>query len=303
MTMTSVQASQDEDGFSLKDTTLCVVGAGLMGGSLALALRGKVSSIGVVDKSQAVCEQVTDRGIADWADDDLGLAARAQVVVLATPVKTLVRQIGELGQILTSGTVVIDLGSVKGPVVAAMNGLPETVEAVGGHPMCGKEVNGVAYADSHLFHNARFALCRTERTTPKAWQVAYELARAVGAEPLEIDPAQHDKAVAAISHMPYVLASALALAAGQRAQTDPDVWRLAATGFQDASRLAGSDPGMMADVLLENTSAVLDAIEEAEQALHQLKTLLQNGDASQLHGILSAAQSYRKEWERSKKTE
>jgi prephenate dehydrogenase len=275
-----------------------------MGGSLALALRGKTAGIGVVDTNPAVCAEALARGIADWAGGDLALASKADVVVLAAPVRVLIRHIGELGSqrsLLKPGALVIDLGSVKRPVVAAMNALPDGIGAVGGHPMCGKEVSGLTYADPDLYRGAQFVLCRTVRTTHHAWVAVRGIVEALGAHPLEMAPDHHDQVVAAISHLPYILASALALCAGVRAADDPDIWRLAATGFQDTSRLAGSDPEMMADVLLENAPAVLAALDGAVGLLDQLRTWVRDGDADRLRESLGAAQAARKDWEQSRK--
>ena len=290
-----------EDGFRLAGAAVCVVGAGLMGGSVVLGLRGRVAGIGIVEASQAVCEQATDRGFADWAGSDLTMAARADLVIVATPVRTLIRQVGELGRILRPGAILIDLGSVKEPVVAAMNRLPDGIGAVGGHPMCGKEVSGFAHADGGLYHGARFVLCRTERTTPAAWSAAGQLVEALGATPVEIDPARHDTVVAAISHLPYLVASALALAAGDEAKLDDSAWRLASTGFKDTSRLAGSDVTMMADILLENKAAVLGAIQAAENHLATLRELIETGDVARLRFTLEAARSARLDWEQLRK--
>ena len=295
--------TQGDDGFRLADAAVCVVGAGLMGGSAALGLRGKVASIGLVEARQDVCEQATDRGFADWAGSDLTMAARADFVILATPVRTLVRQVSELGYILKPGAIIIDLGSVKGPVVEAMNALPERIAAVGGHPMCGKEVSGFAHAEADLFHGARFVLCRSARTTARAWSAARQLVEALGAQMVEIDPSRHDTVVAAISHLPYVVASALALTAGDEARLDDAAWRLASTGFKDTSRLAGSDVTMMADILLENKAAVLDAIQAAEGHLATLRELIETGDVARLRFTLEAAQSARRDWEQMRKPE
>src|SRR5688572_21293660 len=162
----------DEPGFSLKDSNICIVGLGLMGGSMALALRDQVAGITAVDADPATCDAAVQQGIVSQASSDLSLAAGVEIVILATPVRTLIRQISEIASILRPGTLVFDLGSVKGPVVEAMNVLPEHIMAVAGHPMCGKEVSGVIHADAALYSGARFVLCRTERTTPEAWAIA-----------------------------------------------------------------------------------------------------------------------------------
>ena len=206
--------------FALKNARICVIGLGLMGGSLAMALKNQVAGISAVDVNPKSRDQAVAWGIVGKASDDLKVAGEANLVVLATPVRTLIGQIRELAGILTPGAVVIDLGSVKAPVVEAMNTLPETIGAVAGHPMCGKEVSGLEHADSALFHMARFVLCRTERTTPEAWKIARELVEAVGAQVMEMDAVQHDRVAAGTSHLPYLLSAALTLTTGMHAAHD-----------------------------------------------------------------------------------
>jgi len=283
--------------FALKNARICVIGLGLMGGSLAMALKNQVAGISAVDVNPKSRDQAVAWGIVGKASDDLKVAGEANLVVLATPVRTLIGQIRELAGILTPGAVVIDLGSVKAPVVEAMNTLPETIGAVAGHPMCGKEVSGLEHADSALFHMARFVLCRTERTTPEAWKIARELVEAVGAQVMEMDAVQHDRVAAGTSHLPYLLSAALTLTTGMHAAHDEMVWMLAASGFRDTSRLAGSDPAMMRDILLSNRDEVLDRISEAQSHMNEIADLMANNDGDGLLRLLCEAQNFRHEWE------
>jgi prephenate dehydrogenase len=287
----------DEDGFTPDQAQVCVVGLGLMGGSLALALGGQVAAITGIDVDSATRETAVAQGVVGRAGGDLSLAAEADIVVLATPVRAIVRLVGELGGRLKPGALLIDLGSVKGPVVGAMDDLPQHVWAVGGHPMCGKAVSGLKHADAALYRGARFVLCRSERTTPAAWKLARGLVEAVGARPIGMDAVHHDQVAATISGLPYALSAALALVAGRQAEADPAVWRLAASGFRDTSRLAGSDPVMMTDILLTNADAVLEAIRQAQEHLEALAGAIGNGTLEALHAQLVEAQQRRHEWE------
>lgn len=287
----------DEPGFTLKHTRVCIVGLGLMGGSMALALRGRVADLAAVDADAATCDAALRRGIVSRAATDLSLVTDANLVILAAPVRALIDLIGAIGPRLAPGTIVLDLGSVKLPVVQAMNALPDHIGAVGGHPMCGREHSGLDHADSTLFRDARFVLCRTQRTTSAAWALCEEVVGAVGALGVEMDAAHHDRIAAVISHLPYVLSAALASTAGCHAEQDPAAWVLAASGFRDASRLAASDPTMMLDILLSNAAAVLSAIGEAQAHLNLLAALIEEADADRLHNLLAEAQSHRRGWE------
>ena len=287
----------DDPAFSLKNARVCIIGFGLMGGSLAMALKDQVAGISAVDVNPKSRDQAVAWGIVEQASDDLRIADEADLVVLATPVRTLIGQIRELAGILKPGAMVIDLGSVKAPVVEAMNALPESIGAVAGHPMCGKEVSGLEHADAALFQQARFVLCRTERTTPKAWKITCKLVEAVGAQRIEMDAAQHDRVAAGTSHLPYLLSATLALTTGMQAAHDKAVWMLAASGFRDTSRLAGSDPEMMRDILLSNRDKVLNRISRAQEHLSQIAELIESDDSDALLRLLCEAQNFRHEWE------
>lgn len=292
----------DEPDFSLKDAHICIVGLGLMGGSLAIALR-RALWITAIDPDLDVCDHALQSEIADAVGFDLSHAAKADIVILATPMQTLVRQIGELGGIMKAGALLMDLGSVKKPVVEAMNALPDHIQAIAGHPMCGREKAGLRYASGDLFQGARFVLCPTDRTTPEARSLAIWLVQQIGAVPTEMLAERHDQAVAAISALPYLLSAALAQVAGEHAESDSFIWKLAASGFRDTSRLAGSDPVMMRDILLTNADAVLDQVEQAKTQLDELAALLRSDNEQGLLHWLSRAQGHRRQWEESQKNQ
>ena len=280
-----------------RQAQVCIIGLGLMGGSLGLALRDHVGDITAVDTNPDTRQQAFERGIASQVAADLSLARKADVVILATPVRTIIRHIAELSIILKSGSVLLDLGSVKAPVVRAMAALPPRIAAVGGHPMCGKATSGLAAASASLYHGARFVLCYTDRTTDAAWTLAHQIVEAAGAVPVEMGPDRHDQAVALISHMPYLLSAGLALAADDAAQEDQAVCELAASGFRDMSRLAGSDPDVLLDILLANSPAVLAALDAAETHFSELANLIREGDTDNLRSLLAQAQFARRKWE------
>jgi prephenate dehydrogenase len=279
------------------DSNVCIVGLGLMGGSLALALRQYVASIAAVDTHPATCRRAIDMGIADRVSLNLSLAGEADLILLATPVLTLVRQIGELASIAKPGAVIIDIGSVKKPVTEAMDALPEDIEAVGGHPMCGKSAAGLPNADPALFQGAVFVLCHSRRTSDRAFKLGYDMAAAIGARPKEMDSTHHDQVVAAISGLPYTLASSLAKVVTEQGKTDLDIWALAASGFRDTSRLAGTDPAMMTDILLANKKAILKNIKAVQTALTDLAKSIKADDAESVRAWVEDAQASYRVWE------
>jgi prephenate dehydrogenase len=282
---------------TLNDADLTIVGAGLMGASLALALRGTVRTIRAVDTDPASREIVA--AYVDEVSGDLDPAvAAADVIVLATPIRAILRLLDHLKTpgVLRPGAVVIDLGSVKQQIVQAMDDLPETVLAVGGHPMCGKETSGPQDATGALYQGSVFVLCPSRRTTDEVLAFATGLIRAIGARPLILPAARHDAAVAAISHLPYVLSAGLVSAVDRGAENDPLAWTLASNGFRDTSRLAAGDVTMMSDILLTNQNAILDALALFRAQLDALETAIRSSDEAALRGILGRARQVRIDW-------
>lgn len=278
-------------------TTVTIIGLGLMGGSLALALReaegstGPLRIIGVgrnpATLEAALTARATDAGTTDLAEG----VRQADIVVLAAPVRAILRQIPEVGRHARPGALVLDLGSTKAQICAALAELPDGLQPVGGHPMCGKEVGGFAAAEAGLYRGKTFVLCPLPRTAPDALDRAAALVTAIGARPVIADPAAHDRAAAAISHLPY--AAAVALVNAVAAAGDPLAWQLAASGFRDTTRLAASDVDMMLDILLTNRPAVLEWLGELQGQLADLKLALITGDEAALRAQLAAAQARR----------
>ncbi len=278
------------------DMVVTIIGLGLMGGSLALALRRHSDAphlIGVV-RNQARVEEAQALNVVDEVTTDWQRAvAHAHVVVLATPVRTLIRQIHQIGPHLRPDTLVIDLGSTKKAICQALATLPPHVQPIGGHPMCGKEVAGLAHAEATLYEDATFVLCPLERTAGWARDLALDLVHRVGARPLILPPDQHDRLVATISHLPYLAAAALVGTTHHVAQEDPRVWRVAASGFRDTTRVASSDVKMMLDILLTNREAVLALLEQYMEELRAVHTLLSEDREGELRLYLASIKTLR----------
>ncbi len=261
-----------------QEATVAILGLGLMGGSLAAALRAKRSVgrvIGVARRAETIEEAVALGFIDEGTRDAATGIADADLVVLATPVQTTLTLLQELAPRFRAGSVVSDVGSTKADVVAAMSSLPPGVHPIGGHPMCGKEAAGLSAAEPDLFEGKVYVLTPLERTPPEATQTMQSLAEAVGARCVIVDAARHDRLVAAISHLPYVVAACL-VAAAEDAGPDPLIWELAASGFRDTSRLAASETTMMRDILLTNHTNVLDLIDLFGRRLAEMRADLQD---------------------------
>ena len=277
----------------MKGEVITVAGLGLMGGSLAAALRQADTDFKLrgVDTDPLVVAQAVEQGIVDEATTDLADGVDgATIVVLATPVRTIIELIGRLGLLLGEGCLLLDLGSTKAAVVEAMTALPAHIEAIGGHPLCGREVSGLAAAEATLYRDKVFVLCPLPRTRPAALERAETLVRAVGARPLLMDPARHDRLIATTSHLPYLLATSLIAAAEEMARHDDLLWEVVASGFRDTSRLAASNVTMMADILMTNHAAVGAAVAHARAYLDRLAAWIEAGDEAPLREAIQRAQ-------------
>jgi len=273
----------------LKDAQVTIVGLGLMGGSLAGALKKRVACrevLGVARREETIKEAMR-RGFINGGTCDLAKGVeQADLIVLATPVRTILELIPQVGSLAPAGCLLMDLGSTKARIVEAMEALPPHLQAVGGHPMCGKEVSGVVAAEADLYQGATFVLTPLPRTSSEALTLAQELVEAVGAQPLLMDAERHDRLVAAVSHLPYLLSVGLVAAAEEVAAEDELVWELAASGFRDTSRLAASDVTMMLDILLTNRQAVAETLSHFANQLNAIAHLLEAGDEGRLRNLM-----------------
>lgn len=283
-------------GFSSKHTT--IVGLGLMGASLAKALRPVSEHIVGVDPDPQVREYALAHGIVDEVTDDLKAGVKyADTVLLCAPVRVVIRMVtGTIGAYLRSNTLLMDIGSTKQDICDAMGRLPIGIQAVGGHPMTGKEVSGIEESDASLYVNRPWVLCPTRRTTPAARVRALEFIEAIGAVAVEMDADRHDKVVAAISHLPYLISASLVATVQRAASKTPEVWELAAGGFRDTSRMAGSDIKMMSDILSTNTQTVATMLAMFRVQLGILETMLISKDEDELAEALRPLRQTRINW-------
>jgi Prephenate dehydrogenase len=240
-----------------------------MGGSLAMALKGKTKALYGIDADSAVCRQALAAQIIDLGSQDPAeLLPRADLIVLAAPLGVLPRLIEQLPQFHPSPAIVIDLGSTKANILAAMEHLPERFAPIGGHPMCGKEVRSLANATADLYCGASFALLPLPRTSQAALHLVQQLVAAVGAHPVTMDSETHEKWAASISHLPYLVANSLA------GVTPLEAAPLVGPGFASTTRLAVESLDMMMDILVNNGENVLpclhDFIKQMEQIEHHL---------------------------------
>lgn len=261
---------------NLSEMHLAIVGLGLMGGSLAAALRNRCASMTGIDVNKQSLDYAMEINLVSRVADDLeeGLAG-VDAIILATPVRTILKLLDELPATPHGSCLVMDLGSTKREIVARMERLPENFESVGGHPMCGREVSGIRQADGQLYQNQPFILVPHSGTTAEALQFGQIVIQAVGSRPVIMEPKQHDRIVAAVSHLPYLISCGLVGTAEATARDESSlVWEVAASGFRDTSRLAASDITMMVDILLTNRKAILNSVNVFKAQLDKLEHLI-----------------------------
>jgi len=284
--------NDDEPGFferpSLAACRVAILGLGLMGGSLALALRGRCRLLLGSDPDPAALDLARNyHAVDDCSADPAEILPRAELVILAAPVGAILRLVTDLPRLHPGRAAVIDLGSTKRAVTRAMQSLPARFDPLGGHPMCGRERGTLAAADPRLFEGKTFAFTALERSGPLARQLAVELAAAVGAQPLWLDPETHDRWTASSSHLPYLVANALAAA------TPPEVAPMVGTGFLSTTRLAVSPVSMMLDVVMTNREYVRPALRRLQDQLARLQSALEANDEPTLRALLQSGADQR----------
>jgi prephenate dehydrogenase len=272
----------------LSDCNVAILGLGLMGGSLALKLRGHCRSLSGCDPDPATLALARQWNLADRVSDRPGdILPQADLVILAAPVRVILSILDELASLHPGSAAVLDLGSTKTSILQRMQVLPERFDPLGGHPMCGKERSGLANADAELFRAAPFALTSLARTSPHLRALAEQLVGLVGANPLWLDAETHDRWVAATSHVPYLVANVLAAATPLEARP------LVGPGLRSTTRLAPSSWTMMRDILETNRPNVLAGLQGFRKQIEQLECLLAAGDMLGLEELTaSGAQNY-----------
>ena len=263
---------------------LGLVGCGLIGGSLALALRARGARVIGRDADRRAAERALELGIVD----EIGDPAASDVIVLAVPVRSLAACARELGPL--AGAIVTDVGSTKAAVVRSGEAL-FGARFVGGHPLAGSERAGPDAADARLFAGKRVILTPTPLTDPAARSRVADLWREAGATVVEMDAERHDRILAAVSHLPHVVAYALAGALGA---LGADSFRgLAGGGLVDTTRIAATPAAMWIDIFLENRGPLLEALDAYEAELGALRAAIAGGDAEAIGRLLDGARAAR----------
>ncbi len=284
---------------------LVIFGVGLIGGSVALALKkaGNSPQIVGVGRSSQSLQTALDLGVIDIATSNIDEALQnADVILIAAPVAQTAAILNSIKPHLAANTVITDAGSTKGDV---LNCAKEVLGAqfsqfVGGHPIAGAEKSGVTAATVDLYRNKNVVLTPAAETSSQAIQAVRKLWQTCGANVSEMPAATHDGIFAAVSHLPHLLAFALVDEVASRPNAE-QLFGFAASGFRDFTRIAGSHPEMWRDISLANRTALLSEITAYQNELAHLKALLEHSDGDGLHALFDRASIARNNWANAKK--
>ncbi|HYE34534.1 prephenate dehydrogenase [Methylocaldum sp.] len=276
---------------------LCVIGVGLIGGSVARAARAKelCHEIVGVDADTDNLRKALECGVIDvgFSDAKQG-AANADLVMIATPVGAVETVFGALKPVWSDQTVVTDASSTKCNVIESaervFGGVPENF--VPGHPIAGAERSGVDASTANLYQGKRVILTPLTNTCPQALKQVESFWQSMGAKISEMEPAHHDEVLAATSHLPHVLAFTLTYMLGKKDEQQ-EIFQYAAGGFRDFTRIASSDPKMWLDICLANRREIVLLIDQFREELSVVAGLISRGAADDLYSLFSDARSAR----------
>jgi len=273
--------------FSLESANVVIIGLGLMGGSLALALKEHCQRLTAIDSHLPTLKLARQMDIVDDAvSDPTNNLADADLIILACPVPAIIEWIHRLPEYVQHPCIVLDIGSSKRTIVAAFDNLPPNFDPLGGHAICGSERLSLENSEKSLYKDAPYVLTPTSRTSDNACQAALDIIKILGGIPLWLDAKDHDQILASTSHLPYLLSSVLALV------TSEDAVKLIGPGFRSSIRLAGTPSSMMLGVLTSNRDQVINKIHNFQKQLSIIESTLEQNDTNQLKTILDNAQDH-----------
>jgi prephenate dehydrogenase len=274
--------------------TIAVIGVGLMGGSLGLAARERAGAGEVrgYSRSRETLDLALERGAITQACASLEEAATgADLIFVATPVRLVPEHIARAAAVAHAGAVISDVGSTKAALMRSL--LPEAQRrCIGGHPLCGSETAGVANASPALYEGATYFLTPGAHVDPDAYQRLHVFVSRIGARPVAVDPEEHDRIMALVSHLPHVLANVLMTQAGEQ-QGARDALLSAGPSFRDLTRVAGSNRRVWTDIFMENRQALLASLKAYSVGLDEVIGALEECDEQLLAETIGRAAGHR----------
>ncbi|MBI5166716.1 MAG: prephenate dehydrogenase/arogenate dehydrogenase family protein [candidate division NC10 bacterium] len=276
---------------------VAIIGVGLIGGSLAGAIKkGRLAGEVVgIDQDPAILDQALELDLIDWGfpEAEKGVEG-AGLVVLAVPVGSIVTLASRVNPHLREGSILTDVGSVKAPLVSAIEPImPPGRFYVGGHPIAGSERSGPEAASPDLFRGAKCILTPTERTDREALEKVKLLWEDLGSIVVTMDPYRHDQVFAAVSHLPHIVAYSLINTLLDLGEEGDKLLAYSAGGFRDYTRIAGSHPVLWRDICLENRVAILQMVARFKKALERVEEMIAAQDGEALQAEFERARAVR----------
>jgi prephenate dehydrogenase len=283
----------------LSDSTVCIIGMGLIGGSMGMALKSAGACkkvIGVIRRKEGL-EEAVQSGACDEASVDLyNAVAQSNLIIVATPVNNIVPMVTDILTYIPPGTIITDVGSTKNEICRKLWSIcPDEVTFIGGHPMAGSEKTGIQAADRYLFQNAVYVLTPQPEVGQDKLELMLEMVEVLGAQSMIMQSEEHDLCVAAISHLPHLVAAGLVSTASQVDSMVPKTLQLAASGFRDTTRIASGSPIIWKDICLSNKEALIKTINLFQSSLESFKQAVKDGDEPSLLLLFDEARQIRQQ--------
>ena len=280
------------------NTTLAIIGVGLIGGSLGLCLKDKLGDaihITGLCRTQASMDKAVELGAVDFASADIEQVVKnADIVFLSPPVLQIVPMVKKILPYLKKGTILTDAGSTKQYIWQHLKDiLPDDIYYIAGHPMTGREKSGVAAAKKDLFAGKAYVIVEDTGAPKEAHEKLMNVLRHTGANFTTLDIARHDRCASVISHVPHVTAAALVTLLNRTGNDLESCIKLIGGGFKDTTRIASSNADMWADICMTNSEAIVANLKELQQILGEVITACEIKDRQAIHDYFAASKARR----------
>jgi prephenate dehydrogenase len=272
-----------------------IVGLGLIGGSLGMAIKKKkLARVIGLTRDKAKAALAVKKKAVDFASTNIkGIVQDADIIFICYPIHLIIPEIKKIIQFVRPGAIIADVGSTKESIVSSAEKLmPKGIFYVGGHPMAGKEKTGLEYAEADLLKGKNYILTKTNKTNPAALDTLKKFISKIGAKVIVLDPKTHDEIVAGISHMPVAVAASL-IDSVHRSRSKDQLIKLAASGFRDSTRVASGDPSLGADMFTTNKKSILASLKMFKKSLSDIENLIKHGDYEKIRTKLSHIKAFR----------
>ncbi len=276
--------------------SISIIGLGLIGGSLAKALRIKYRDLQIyaVDSCSPFLRLAEEEGVINNGYSECCRTVYdSDVIFICTPVRKTFEFITLLSDKVKHDCIITDVASTKGEICSYIDRLPKSPVFIGGHPMAGTEKSGYPNSFSHLFENAYYVLTPTKTTTDQAVSIMEQLLKDIGAIPIVVNPLLHDTVTGCISHVPHIIASALVSLAQNRESSDGLIKMLAAGGFKDITRIASSNPAMWENIVLSNSEIVADLLTDYNKIINDIIKHIKRSNNKEIYKFFEDAKVFR----------